>query len=325
MVEIAAEALAPVVPAAKDGFTRYIRRDPLGLILTIAPWNYPYLTAVNTVVPGLIAGNAVILKAASQTILTGERFQAAMDKAGLPKGLFQHLVLGHEDTAKILVRRPRRPCEFHGLRRGWAGDRAGGGRHVHLDRARARRQGSRPTCALTPMSRTRSRTWSTGRSSIPGRAAAASSASTCTSAIWDRFVEGFAALTRQYVLGDPLDQATTLGPMAATRFADVVRRQTAQALAKGAKAHIDAAALPAQPRRHAVAGAAGADRGRPRHGCDDGGELRPGGRTDEGRRRRGGRAPHERFALWSDRVGVDARRSGGRADRQRASRPAPST
>ena len=71
---------------AKDGFTRYIRRDPLGLILTIAPWNYPYLTAVNTVVPGLIAGNAVILKAASQTILTGERFQAAMDKAGLPQG-----------------------------------------------------------------------------------------------------------------------------------------------------------------------------------------------------------------------------------------------
>jgi acyl-CoA reductase-like NAD-dependent aldehyde dehydrogenase len=78
MVEIAADALAPIVPAAKDGFTRYIRRDPLGLILTIAPWNYPYLTAVNTVVPGLIAGNAVILKAASQTILTGERFQAAM-------------------------------------------------------------------------------------------------------------------------------------------------------------------------------------------------------------------------------------------------------
>jgi len=61
---------------------------------------------------------------------------------------------------------------------------------------------------------------------------------------WDRFVEGFAALTRQYVLGDPLDPATTLGPMAATRFADVVRRQTAQALAKGARAHIDAAGFP---------------------------------------------------------------------------------
>ena len=100
MVAIAADALAPVVPAPKAGFTRYIRRDPLGLVLTIAPWNYPYLTAVNTVVPGLMAGNAVILKAASQTILTGERFQAAMDKAGLPKGLFQHLVLARRHARR---------------------------------------------------------------------------------------------------------------------------------------------------------------------------------------------------------------------------------
>ena len=90
MIAIAAEALAPVVPAAKDGFTRYVRRDPLGIVLTIAPWNYPYLTAVNSVVPALMAGNAVILKHAAQTMLVGERFQAAMDKAGLPKGLFQH-------------------------------------------------------------------------------------------------------------------------------------------------------------------------------------------------------------------------------------------
>src|SRR5690606_9178096 len=65
MAGIAAEALAPVVPEPKAGFKRYIRRDPLGIVLVIAPWNYPYLTAVNTVVPALIAGNAVILKAAS--------------------------------------------------------------------------------------------------------------------------------------------------------------------------------------------------------------------------------------------------------------------
>ena len=61
--------------------------------------------------------------------------------------------------------------------------------------------------------------------------------------VYDRFVDGFVALTRQYVLDDPLDERTTLGPMAATRFADVVRQQTAQALAKGAKALIDAKAF----------------------------------------------------------------------------------
>ncbi len=84
MCEIAPEALAPIVPPAKSGFKRLIRREPVGLVLAIAPWNYPFLTAINTVVPALVAGNAVLLKAASQTILTGERFQAAFDKAGLP-------------------------------------------------------------------------------------------------------------------------------------------------------------------------------------------------------------------------------------------------
>src|SRR5882762_4564493 len=102
MAAIAAEALAPLVPAAKDGFRRLIKRCPLGIVLVIAPWNYPYLTAVNSIVPALIAGNAVILKHAAQTILAGDRFAAAFARAGLPKGLFVHLVLSHEDTARML-------------------------------------------------------------------------------------------------------------------------------------------------------------------------------------------------------------------------------
>ena len=69
-------------------------------MLVIAPWNYPFLTAVNTIVPALMAGNAVILKHAAQTLLVGERFQAAFDKAGLPKGLFQNIVLNHAPDRK---------------------------------------------------------------------------------------------------------------------------------------------------------------------------------------------------------------------------------
>ncbi|MGL4443684.1 MAG: aldehyde dehydrogenase family protein, partial [Alsobacter sp.] len=69
MIAIAGEALAPVRPAPKDKFERWIARDPLGVVLVIAPWNYPYLTAVNSVVPALMAGNAVILKHAAQTVL----------------------------------------------------------------------------------------------------------------------------------------------------------------------------------------------------------------------------------------------------------------
>src|SRR5262245_1608775 len=103
MVAIAEAALAPLPPAdSRSGFDRIVRRDPLGLVLVIAPWNYPYLTAVNTIVPALIAGNAVILKHATQTLLAGERFAEAMASAELPPGLFTTVVLTHDQTAKLL-------------------------------------------------------------------------------------------------------------------------------------------------------------------------------------------------------------------------------
>src|SRR3712207_9325609 len=82
MFRIAEESLRPI-PAddEKPGFRRMIKREPVGLVLVIAPWNYPYLTAINTIVPALMAGNAVLLKHASQTVLAGERFQMAMDRS----------------------------------------------------------------------------------------------------------------------------------------------------------------------------------------------------------------------------------------------------
>src|SRR5690606_5454373 len=102
MISIAEESLAPVEKPGKEGFTRYITREPLGTVMVIAPWNYPYLTAVNSIVPALMAGNSVILKHASQTLLVGERFAEAMKAAGLPDGLFQNLVLNHADTEKLI-------------------------------------------------------------------------------------------------------------------------------------------------------------------------------------------------------------------------------
>ena len=102
MVELAESALKDVVPAPKAGFTRYVKRVPVGLVMVIAPWNYPFLTAVNTIMPALMAGNAVLLKHAAQTLVVGERFQKAFDAAGLPKGLFQNIVLSHGQTEALL-------------------------------------------------------------------------------------------------------------------------------------------------------------------------------------------------------------------------------
>ena len=145
-----------IVPEPKAGFKRYIAREPVGIVLTVAPWNYPYLTAVNSVVPALMAGNAVLLKHAAQTLLVGDRFQAAMDHAGLPKGLFRTLTLqprGHHEADRL---RRGGSDLLHRLGRGRTGDRARGGRHLRGRRARAWRQGP-GLCAARRGSRARGR------------------------------------------------------------------------------------------------------------------------------------------------------------------------
>lgn len=242
LLDIAADALAPVVPVARDGFKRSVQRVPLGIVLTIAPWNYPYLTAVNTIVPALMAGNAVLLKAASQTLLTGDRFQAAMDKAGVPIGLFQSLVLSHEATARLLASGAVDHVSFTGS--------VAGGRSI--ERAAA---GTFTTIGLElggkdpAYVRADADLGAAVESLVDG--AFFNSGQSCCGVervyvhadVWDTFVGGFVDLARQYTLDDPLAPETTLGPMAAKRFADVVRHQTAEAIAKGARAHIDAKAF----------------------------------------------------------------------------------
>ncbi|SFJ84020.1 Aldehyde dehydrogenase family protein [Bradyrhizobium sp. cf659] len=143
LVELSDEALAPVVPRERAGIRRMIKRVPAGIVLVIAPWNYPYLTAVNAIVPALLAGNAVILKHAAQTLLVGERLQSAMDLVGLPKGLFRTLTLDHAATEKLISSRSVDHVSFTGSVAGGAGGRTGRCRDLHQSRAGAGREGSR--------------------------------------------------------------------------------------------------------------------------------------------------------------------------------------
>jgi len=245
MAAIAEDSLKPLLPAnPKDGFRRFISRDPLGLVLVIAPWNYPYLTAVNTIAPALMAGNAVLLKHASQTILVGDRFQQAMDKAGIPSGLFQNLNLTHEQTSKLLGSGAIDHVNFTGS--------VGGGKSI--ERAAA---GTFTTMGLElggkdPAYVRADAKFDHAVANLVDGAFYNSGQCCCGieriyvhESLYDSFVEAFAATTREYLLGNPLDEKTTLGPMANKRFADVVRTQTAEALAKGATALIDTRAFAA--------------------------------------------------------------------------------
>jgi acyl-CoA reductase-like NAD-dependent aldehyde dehydrogenase len=244
MIAIAPQALAAVEPAPAAGFRRYIKREPLGTVLVIAPWNYPYLTAVNTIIPALMAGNSVILKHASQTLLVGERFAEAFRRANLPEGLFQNLVLSHLYTAAVIVSGEVQQVNFTGsVEAGKEVQHATfasflgmglelGGKDPAYVRADANLEHAVENLV-------------DGSFFNSGQSCCAVERIYVDQKIYPAFVERFAALTRQYVLGNPLDPATTLGPLVSPAAADFVRGQIADALAQGAKALIDPQAFPA--------------------------------------------------------------------------------
>ena len=243
MSAIAAEALADIEVAPKDGFKRCIRREPVGTVFVIAPWNYPFLTAVNTIWPALLAGNAVILKHASQTMLVGERFQEALDKAGLPKGLFRNLVLTHQQATRIIQSGKVNHVAFTGsVEGGRAIERATAGHFLGVglelggkDPAYVRADANLEHAVENLVD---------GSFFNSGQSCCGIERIYVDKKVYPKFIDGFVALTRQYVLGSPLEQATTLGPMVTAKAADFVRGQIEAAVRGGAKAHIDAKAFP---------------------------------------------------------------------------------
>ena len=238
MIDIAEEALKPYVPMQKDGFRRYVKHVPLGVVLVIAPWNYPYLTAVNTIVPALMAGNTVILKHATQTLLAGERFAKAFEKAGLPKGVFQNIVLDHASTEKLLASGTIDHLNFTGsVGGGRAIEKAAAGTFMTLGLELG---GKDPAYVLPDVNLDHAvANLVDGAFFNSGQCCCGIERIYVHEAVYDRFVDGFIDLTKQYVVGNPLDSSTTLGPMAQARFADLIREQRAEALRKGAKAHVN--------------------------------------------------------------------------------------
>ncbi|MCD4512670.1 aldehyde dehydrogenase family protein [Brucella pseudogrignonensis] len=238
MIDIAEEALEPYVPAQKDGFRRYVKHVPLGVVMIIAPWNYPYLTAVNTIIPALMAGNTVLLKHATQTLLTGERFAQAFERAGIPKGVFQNIVLDHTSTEKLLASGSIDHVNFTGsVGGGRAIEKAASGTFMSLGLELG---GKDPAYVLPDVNLDHAvANLVDGAFFNSGQCCCGIERIYVHEAVYDRFVDGFINLTKQYVVGNPLDSATTLGPMAQARFADLIREQKAEALRKGAKAHIN--------------------------------------------------------------------------------------
>ncbi|PXA99049.1 aldehyde dehydrogenase [Nostoc sp. 3335mG] len=238
MLAIAETALAPAMRPEKEGFVRYIALEPLGLVLVIAPWNYPFLTAVNSIVPALVAGNAVLLKHASQTLLAGERFAAAAKAAGLPDGLFQNLVLAHADTERLVGSGEIDHISFTGsVEGGRRIERAAAGTFASLglelggkDPAYVRADADLDFAAEN---------LADGSFFNSGQSCCGVERIYVHKDVYDGFVDRFVGQARGWTLGDPLDPGTIVGPMARGSFADHVRRQTEEAVRAGASRHLN--------------------------------------------------------------------------------------
>ncbi|SHE43116.1 Acyl-CoA reductase [Modicisalibacter ilicicola DSM 19980] len=238
MIALAEEALAPIRLAEKPGSTRYITREPLGVAFIAAPWNFPFMTAVNAVVPAIMAGNTVILKHSAQTPLCAERMQQAFDSAGLPEGVFQHLHLSHE-AARTLMRDPRVDyVSFTGsVAGGEVVERNLAGRFIP---AGLELGGKDPAYIRADVDLD---------DAVPGVMDGAffNSGQSCCAieriyvhdSIVEAFVERAVAWVRQLRLGNPAEPQTTLGPLIHPQAADFVRSQIEEAVAAGARAWID--------------------------------------------------------------------------------------
>lgn len=242
MIEIAPQALADIKIAPKEGFTRFIRREPLGVVLVLAPWNYPYLTAVNAVFPALLAGNAVLLKHSAQTPLCAERFAEALRAGGLPEGLFAALHLGHEAALELA-----RAVDFvaftgsvpggHALRRALAEGFVGAGLELGGKDPAYVRPDADLAHAIANLA--------DGAFFNAGQSCCGIERIYVHADVYEPFVAGLAEAAAGLKLGNPLEPETTLGPMVRTSAAEFVRRQVSDALAAGARALVDPAAFPA--------------------------------------------------------------------------------
>ena len=238
MIDIAEQALANIAVPKVDGFQRYIKRQALGTVLVLAPWNYPFLTSVNAIIPAIMAGNTVILKHSDQTPLCAERYAAAFEYANAPKGVFQYLHINHEQVAKVIQDNRIDFVAFTGsVGGGKAVQKAIGSRFIGAgmelggkDPAYVRADANLDFAVENLVD---------GSFFNSGQSCCGIERIYVHESLYTQFIDGFVDLTKQYVLGNPLEQATTLGPMVRTSAANFAQNQIEQAIQQGAKNLID--------------------------------------------------------------------------------------
>ncbi|HIA60317.1 MAG TPA: aldehyde dehydrogenase family protein [Pelagibacterales bacterium] len=238
MIEKSDEALQKIISKKDSEFDNYVSKDPLGTVFIIAPWNYPYNTSVNSIVPGLLAGNCIILKHSSQTPLCAEQLNKALVGTGIPDGVFQFLHLDHVSTSKIISDSRVDHVLFTGsVSGGKEVKKAIGVRFINAGLELGGKDPAyvRKDCNLQHAIEN----LADGAFFNSGQSCCGIERIYVDNEIYEKFVEGIKSFTEQYILDDPLKEKTNLGPVVKLSSATFIRNHVKEAISKGAKDIID--------------------------------------------------------------------------------------
>ena len=237
MLSIAEDKLKNIYLPEKDNFKNYIKRIPMGISFVIAPWNYPYLTSVNSIIPSLAAGNSVILKHSAQTPLCAEQLYESAKKT-LPKNIFSYLHLNHQDSLKIVSDKRTAFVSFTGsVNAGYEVQKATINKFISValelggkDPAYVRHDADIEKSVENLVD---------GSFFNSGQSCCGIERIYVDKSIFDNFIESFKEQTEKYNLNNPLEESTNLGPVVKLSAANTIREQISNAISNGAKNIID--------------------------------------------------------------------------------------
>ena len=238
MVEIAKESLRDIPATKNDEFDNYIYKSPLGVIFVMAPWNYPIITATNTIVPALLAGNTIVIKHSSQTPRCAELISQAFENTGLPEGVFQFVHTDHQACEKIIADPRIAHVVFTGsVRGGQEVKKYIGTRFINVGLELG---GKDPAYVRSDADLNHAiENLVDGAMFNSGQSCCGIERIYVDQSIYKDFIDGFKTITEQYKLGDPSQEDTNLGPVVRLSAANFIRSQISEAEKQGAKRLID--------------------------------------------------------------------------------------
>ena len=208
--------------------------EPLGVIASIMPWNFPYWQALRFASPSLMIGNTSILKPSSKTIQCGLKIQEMFKKAGVPEGVFQTIIADTTMAEKLIDSEDIRAVTFTGSVQ--AGSKVAQKAVSHIKKCVLELGGSDPFIVCKDADIEKATTGAVkGRFINCGQSCIASKRFFIVKDVANEFIEKFVQKTEKLRIGDPLSEETDMGPLASSDGLENIHGIVQDAIDKGAE------------------------------------------------------------------------------------------